>query len=490
MAARSLGEPPRPEVGRPEARVALVREAFERTAGAPFSGGNEIDLLIDAQENYPAWRQAIEAAERSVHLEMYILHDDEAGRALGELLARKAREGVRVRVLYDWWGAIGSTIRGLFRRLRARGVEVRSCNPPRLSNALSWASRDHRKLLVVDGRVGFVSGLCVGQDWLGFPERGIPPWRDTGVVIRGPAVLELERAFADMWPLAIDPANGDSGATPRSLAGGRSVGVVASSPEMTRLLRLDLLWAAIARERLWLSDAYFMPISAYLGALQSAALDGVDVRLLVPSASDVRLIAAFSRTQYRPLLEAGVRVFEWKGPMMHAKTAVVDGLWSRVGSSNLNIASWSGNWELDVCVEDAEFADGMESVYLRDLTNATEIVLDPRHRVQPAIREPKSRRRRRAAGSAGRAAAAALRLGKSFGAALAERGVAQGEARAFAGFGLALLLLALMTALWPKILSYTVSAIAAYAGIALVLRAARIWRRRRRGTSRDDAAAP
>lgn len=486
MSRRLLGAPPRELTADAEARSALVRRAFARAAGVPFSEGNAVELLLDAKENYPAWNDAIEHAERWIHLEMYIIHADPVGRALADLLIRKAKEGVRVRLLYDWWGSLGSTVRGFWRRLRRGGVEVRCFNPHRLSNALSWASRDHRKLLVVDGRIAFVSGLCVGRDWEGDPERGVPPWRDSGVAIRGPAVAELERAFLDMWKLeGASVEEREEGTCEAAPAGERAVGVVASSPEMTRLLRLDLFWAAVARERLWIADAYFMAIPTYLGALQSAAEDGVDVRLLVPSASDIQLIAAFSRTQYRPLLDSGVRVFEWKGPMMHAKTAVVDGLWSRVGSSNLNLASWLGNWELDVSIEDEAFGAWMESAYLDDLENSIEIVLAHRRRVRPAERREGPGGRGHARGSAGRAAAAALSLGKSFGAAITERGVARDEARAFAGFGLILLLSAAAIAKWPSILSYTTAVVTGYLGGALLLRALRLWIRHRRRARRD-----
>ena len=258
--------------------------------------------------------------------------------------------------------------------------------------------------------------------------------------------------------------------------------VIPSSPESTGLLRLDLLWAAIARKRLWLADAYFVGTPAYIGALCSAAQTGVDVRLLVPSASNMRLVAAFSRIQYRPLLEAGVRVFEWNGPMMHAKTAVVDGVWSRVGSTNLNVASWIVNWELDVCVEDPDFGQEMEAVYRRDLEHATEMVLNPRRRVQlTGNRGPAgSGGRRAASGSAGRAAAAALQIGTSFGATLTQRAIITGEARAFAVFGILALIIAAVVFKWPKVLSYSAAVATGYIGVSLLARAYRLWRERMR----------
>src|SRR6185437_16546962 len=202
------------------------------------------------------------------------------------------------------------------------------------------------------------------------------PWRDTGVELRGPAVAELEAAFADTWALSGAPLSDGEGRPERGLAveGGVPVSVIASQPNTMGLYRLDQLVATEARRSLWLTDAYFVGTTAYVRTLIDASHDGVDVRLLVPGASDLPVAKALSRAGYRPLLEAGIRVFEWNGPMLHAKTAVADGSWARIGSSNLNLASWVGNWELDVAIEDADFAGQMEAMFRDDLANATEIV--------------------------------------------------------------------------------------------------------------------
>ena len=165
-------------------------------------------------------------------------------------------------------------------------------------------------------------------------------------------------------------------------AGDVSIRLIEGQPSEMGVYRLDLLIAAGVQDRLWLTDAYFVGTTAYIQALGEAARDGVDVRLLVPGISDIPITQALSRASYRPLLEAGVRIFEWNGPMLHAKTAVADGHWARVGSTNLNIASWIGNWELDVAIEDSYFAEAMESMYLEDLAQSTEVVLDVKHRPQ------------------------------------------------------------------------------------------------------------
>ena len=207
-------------------------------------------------------------------------------------------------------------------------------------------------------------------------------------------------------------------------------------------------------------------------ALRAAALDGVDVRLLVPGSSDVPVVAAISRAGYRPLLEAGVRVFEWNGPMMHAKTAVADGRWARVGSSNLNIASWLGNHELDVALEDEDCAGALQAMYAADLDNATEIVLASRNKVRPA---EAGRRRGRGAGSASRAAAGALRLGNTLGAAITNRRVlGPAEAGTMVGTGAALLVLAVVAVAWPLIVVAPLAVLAVWIALSLLTRAHRL----------------
>src|SRR5918995_6846079 len=177
----------------------LVERAYLRATGATLVAGNRVRLLRDAAENYPAWLDSIKNARRTIHFESYIIHEDRAGRDFAAALMAKAREGVRVRVIYDWMGAFGKTSNRFWRGLKEAGAEVRCYNPPSFFNPFGWVSRDHRKMIAVDGRVGYVTGLCVGQDWVGRPEKKQEPWRDTGVEVRGPAVADIERAFAQVW---------------------------------------------------------------------------------------------------------------------------------------------------------------------------------------------------------------------------------------------------------------------------------------------------
>jgi cardiolipin synthase len=469
-------------------RRIVAEQAFSRAGGAPLVGGNAIRLLRDAAENYPAWLEAIGAAKRTVHFESYIIHEDAAGRQFAEVLARKARDGVRVRLIYDWLGALGHASRRFWRTLRQAGVEVRCFNPPRIDSPFGWLSRDHRKVIVVDGQVAFVTGLCVGQRWLGDPARGIEPWRDTGIEIRGPAVADVEHAFAQTWALAGEPIRTDllPDRTSLAVAGDAALRVIATIPATASLYRVDQLIAATAQRTLWLTDAYFVGVTGYVQGLRAAVMDGVDVRLLVPGATDIPIVRAVSRASYRPLLEAGVRVFEWNGPMLHAKTAVADGHWARVGSTNLNLASWIGNWELDVAVEDDRFGQMMEQVYLDDLRHSSEIVLQRPRRMHLVGRpSTASQTRDGAHGSAGRAAAGAIGIGSMIGAAITNhRALGPAEARLTTLSGVVLLLGAVLALLWPRVVVVPFAAIGGWIAVALLVRAWRLWR-----SAHEDANA-
>jgi cardiolipin synthase len=454
----------------------LADQTFARAAGAPLVPGNAIRILQDARENYPAWLDAIASARSTIHFETYIIHRDEVGLLFAEALAHKARQGVRVRVLYDWLGSFSFSLRRRWPVLTQAGVEVRSFNPPRIDRPFGWISRDHRKVIIVDGRLGFVSGLCVGRRWVGEPARHIEPWRDTGVVIEGPAVADLEMAFAETWAAAGEPLpRADApGKTSIPVAGTVMARVVASTPTTAQLYRLDQLIAAGARRTLWLTDAYFVGTTLYVQALKSAATDGVDVRLLVPGASDVPFVRSLSRAGYRPLLEAGVRVFEWNGPMLHAKTAVADSRWARVGSTNLNLTGWLGNWELDVAVEDEPFAKAMEAMYLDDLSHATEVVLTRRRGVRLNQRPvPRRRPLARAPGTGRRAVAGALGIGSAVGAAITNhRVLGPAEARVMASAGLLLLVVSAVAMKWPRVVAIPLSVMLGWVALSLFFRAA------------------
>lgn len=443
-----------PQIELPVIDESFVDESFERVTGAELIHGNDLTLLIDAEQNYPEWLSAINSATDYILFESYIIHGDEQGELFANALIEKAQAGVAVKLIYDWMGGFGKTKRSFWTRLRQGGVEVRCYNPPKLSDPLGFFSRDHRKTLIVDGKVAFVSGLCVGQDWVGHPDQGIPPWRDTGVKLIGPAVPEVLAAFADVWATLGDPLQekiSRPGTAPKA-DGTVSLRVIKSIPGTAYVYRIDQLLAVAARETMWITDAYFVGVPSYLQTLKDSSLDGVDVRILVPQSTDIGLIRDTTRSTYRPLLEAGVRVFEWNGPMMHAKTAVFDGRFSRVGSTNLNIASWFGNYELDVLVEDEEFGRKMQEMFLNDIANSTEIVLSE----EAAGRRPvkKSRFRRKGGGSVRKATAGALNAATSIGSAIAKKSqLGPAEARMLFIVGTSLLILALLLIFFPRIAS-------------------------------------
>jgi cardiolipin synthase len=460
----------------------LADQAFSRTAGAPLIPGNRVRVLRNAAENYPAWLEAIRSAERRIHFESYIIHSDETGRQFADALAAKAGEGVRVRLIYDWFGATGATFKRFWKLLRRAGVEVRCFNPPRIDNPFGWLSRDHRKMLSVDSRIAFVTGMCVGDRWVGGPGSGHEPWRDTGVAVEGPAIIDIDRAFASMWAMLGSPVPEEEIPSFIGAAGDVAMRVVASVPNIAGIYRLDQMIAAIARRSIWLADAYFVGTTPYVEALKAAAEDGVDVKLLVPRASDIPVMRALSRAGFRGLLESGIRIFEWDGPMMHAKTAVADSRWARVGSTNLNLSSWIGNYELDVVAEDERFSMEMERMFLEDLSHSTEIVLRERLRVRPtAGRTGNGPPRKSAAGSAGRTAAGVLRIGNTVGAAITNRRLlGPAEAKIMFGAALVLAFLTVVAVFWPEVIAIPIAVIGGWAAISLLVKAYRLRRGRNR----------
>ncbi|MBS0326741.1 MAG: cardiolipin synthase B [Proteobacteria bacterium] len=463
----------------------VAERAFSRAAGEPAYEGNAVRLLRDAAENYPAWRDAIAAARRSILFESYIVDDDAVGREFAALLAARATGGIAVTVVVDWLGCWRQL--GLWRDARGAGVDVRVFNPPQLASPLAWVSRDHRKTIVVDGEVAYVSGLCISKRWLGDPARHLEPWRDTGIEIRGPAVAAVARAFARVAatcgpPLAPGLAGGDAS---HERMGEIHLHVIANEPDEAGTFRTDLVVASIARRELWLTDAYFVATAPYVHALCAAARDGVDVRLLVPGASDIPALTPLSRAQYRPLLEGGVRVFEWNGTMLHAKTAVTDRHWSRVGSTNLNFVSWRSNYELDVAIEDDAFSEQLAAQFEADLEHSTEIVLTPKNRVRtsssgygPGIEANPARRA--SSGSAGRAAAGAFSVGSALSAALTDRrALGPAEGRLLVIMAVVAILIGAVAAWWPRVLAWPLAFVAVWVGIAWAAKAVSIRRDRR-----------
>lgn len=361
--------------------------AFDRAAGARTIKGNRVRLLIDGPTTYGAMLESIASARSTVHFENYIIRDDRTGRRFAEALKARARDGLEVRVTYDWLGSF-ATGSDFWRDLESAGIQVRAFNTPRLFSVFSNLSRDHRKLVVTDGRRAITGGLCIGDEWMGDPAKGVQPWRDTAVEIVGPAAASMDEAFATTWNDAKrlpDTADHDQGgyrisdaAEGEAEKGNASLRVVAGKPGRERAYKVLEMLATSCATRLWITDAYLVPPPRLFQAFIDAARDGVDIRLLVPGSSDVRLVRNLTRIGYRDLLRAGVRIFEWQGPMLHAKTIVADSRWSRIGTSNLNVSSLLGNYELDVMVDEESFAREMEARFRQDTARSSEILRNPR----------------------------------------------------------------------------------------------------------------
>ena len=357
--------------------------ALDRATGARPIPGNIVRHIADSSDALKTMLEMIASAQRTIHFENYIIHDDRTGSRFATAWAERARAGVRVRVLYDAFGC-RSTSRAFWRELRSYGVDVRPFRPIWGSGPIEAFSRDHRKLLVVDGERAMTGGLCIGDEWAGDVSAGQPHWRDTMVVVCGPAVAALEAGFGRMWARAGAPLPEDETFPAAEECGPSAVRVVEGVPGQSRIYRTVQLLAAAVTERLWITDAYLVAPPPLYASLVDAARSGVDVRLLLPGTSDIPIVRLFTRGGYRELLHAGARIFEYRGPMLHAKTLVADHEWSRVGSSNLNVSSLLGNYELDLVAEQDGLTATLATQFMHDMAQSREIVLMARRRL-PAL---------------------------------------------------------------------------------------------------------
>ncbi|HEX9611719.1 MAG TPA: phospholipase D-like domain-containing protein [Gemmatimonadales bacterium] len=359
-------------------------EALDRAAGARAIGGNAVRHIVDSRAALEEMLALIRGARRSVHFENYIIRGDATGQRFAAALAERARAGIPVRVLYD---ALGSRLvsRSLWREARRAGVEVRAFNPLLSAGPFDITRRNHRKLLTVDGDVAMVGGVCIGDEWAGDPVNGRRPWRDTIVSVRGPAATVLDGTFASVWARTGAPLPPDERSPTVPEAGECRVRVIEGVPGESRIYRTMQLLVAIAAERLWVTDAYLVAPPPLFAGLADAARGGVDVRLLLPGWSDAPVVRTLTRIGYRQLLGAGVRIYEWVGPMLHAKATIVDRRWVRVGSTNLNVSSLIGNYELDVLVESAALADDLGAQFRRDVAQSREVTLQ----AQAGRRQPR-----------------------------------------------------------------------------------------------------
>ncbi len=354
-----------------------------RIAAADASSGNEVELMRDGTRIFGAMLDVIERARETVVLESYIVNSDSVGERFSDALIAAAARGVRVRLIADWVGS-WTTTRAFWRRLREGGVDVRIFNRPGFRAWLGLVPRDHRKLLVADELVAVTGGIGLSEEWSGIVKRKRrAPWRDTAVLIRGPAAVDMARAFETMWKRAnfeerraarrhVVRRARNTGTTPEQ-SSGAVVGIIEGEPWRLRVARALQIQSVSAEKAIWIASAYFYPSSAEMEALCGAALDNVDVRILVPSTYDHPWVRGLTRRVYRQLLRNGVRIWEWNGIMMHAKSSVIDGRWVRVGSTDFNPLGIAINYELDAVIESQELGKAAEEMFLRDLEKSTEI---------------------------------------------------------------------------------------------------------------------
>jgi len=364
--------------------------------GAPLVEGNEARLLVDGPSTHAAMFGAMAQARDHINLQTYILEDGEAGERLVAVLKDKAAAGVQVHVLYDSIGSIG-TPREYFDRLREAGVRVCEFNPVK-TRIDRVNNRDHRKILVVDGRVAFTGGINISNAYGSSSWRARRTqnqekdkktgWRDTQVRVQGPVVAQFQRLFLDAWALQDCGPFAEARYYPKTeRSGDKAMRVVASDPRADRSEMYAALQERIAkaRSRVWLTAGYFVPDAETKSALVEAAARGVDVRLVLPGFSDFWAPVYAARSHYKELLAAGVRIFEWHEALMHAKTAVIDSQWASIGSTNLDWRSFVHNYEADVIVYHAGFARELERLFQRDIAASEEI--DARQWRRRGVRE-------------------------------------------------------------------------------------------------------
>jgi cardiolipin synthase len=337
---------------------------------SPILEGNRVQPFFRGPETFAAMRAAIEAARVEILVESYIFKDDGTGRAFLEALAAAVARGVRVRVLADAFGSL-ATRREFWNEMRARGIEVRLFNPL-FPQIFLQPFRDHRKILIVDSKIGFTGGMNIGDEY-GSSRSGRGPWRDTHVRVEGAAAWGMAIVFTEAWraaggsPVDLSPLAPEEGGAPILVLDSRPF---RGTGEVASVLAAI---AAAARRRLWITNAYFAPRWRAIRLLAEAVRRGVDVRLLLPGPTDVPLVRRAGQGYYPALLEAGVRVFEYQSAVLHAKSVVADDFLVLVGSTNLDFRSFHFNAECNLVVLHEPTGAAFAGAFETDLEHAIEI---------------------------------------------------------------------------------------------------------------------
>lgn len=364
--------------------LALLEEA---ATGSPLIAGNKVTLLYDGPQTMAAMTAAIGAARDHINLETYIFDQDAVGLAFAELLMERQRAGVQVHVIYDAVGTLG-TPQAFFDRMRDAGIHLvafNPINPLKLQGAWSPNHRDHRKILIVDGRVGFTGGVNISSTYANSSlfrskSRGADKigWRDTHLQMEGPAVAALQWEFLESWSSQLAPALSDSNFFPALAASGNMlVRILASAPDGDQDIHAAYVTAiGAATQSVHITCAYFVPDAQVLQALTDAARRGVDVRIILPGVAESGVVFHAGRSFYAAMLASGIRIFQLQVAVLHAKTAVIDRVWSTVGSTNIDMRSFLHNQELNAVVMDGAFGTAMESAFEEDLRQSVEVTME------------------------------------------------------------------------------------------------------------------
>ena len=352
--------------------------------GPPMVGGNRVRTLLNGDQSFPAMLGAIRSARRSIDFESYIYWSGRVGGEFADALSERARAGVPTHVLIDWAGSWIKSDREVLDRMRAAGVQVVMYRPLRWYDLDRINNRTHRKLLIVDGRIGFTGGIGIADQWLGHAQDK-DHWRDTQVQVEGPVVAQLQAAFLDNWIETEGRVlEGESYVPPPAPAGGQLAQAFRSSPgEGSASMRLMYLLAIAAATRsIRIANAYFVPDSLAVAMLVAARQRNVEVEIIVPGPIlDAQLVRRASRAMWGPLLEAGVRIYEYQPTMLHVKVMVVDDVWVSVGSTNFDNRSFRLNDEANLNVIDPAFAQEQTRVFDEDRGRSRQVTLEAwRHR--------------------------------------------------------------------------------------------------------------
>jgi len=363
-----------------ERHTAVVESVTE----SPLTKGNKVTLLADGQATYVAMFEAIQNARDHINLESYIIEDDETGRKFADLLLQKQAEGIQVNLIYDSVGSF-STPASFFQRLSDGGIQVVGFNPINpLKAREKWGltHRDHRKILIGDGKVAIIGGINISKVYSSSPfkrkqnEKAPIRWRDTDIQIEGPAVAELQKLFLDTWLKQKGPKLSERNYFPDLKEEGNAlVRVVGSTQGQDNRITFIVYVSAItfAEHSIHMTNSYFIPDDQIVKALTDAARRGVDVKIILPGITDSQLALYAQRYHYSGLLKSGVKLYEHSTSLLHAKTAVIDKVWSTVGSTNMDFLSLLNNDEVNAVILNHEFAVEMEKMFVRDLENSRQI---------------------------------------------------------------------------------------------------------------------